>query len=192
MHSIFQKQCFYIHIYIQFCIALVRIWFGHQLYKPENIDFNNLEACLLKKVQRQIVQEWNDNSHQGLKEFPIIFGEQPLSLGTRVVAEVTPTTSCFKQAVLGREKKKCFLSFLRRLQKSHIPLLPPSHCLVLRYIYLQQSLVNTVFLLGKVIVSSLKMEFCLYFQIIKIHKIAKMMQRGPHMCLTQFLPIVSS
>ena len=75
-------------------------------------------------------------------------------------------TTCVFQACSPRKGKRKVLSLLVKetFYQSPLPLLPPSHCLVLSYILLQERLLNIVFQLGRGFVSILKWSF-IFFKI---------------------------
>lgn len=142
----------YVYLYIQFCIALVRVQFDYQISKPENTGFNMIEFVFhLKEVQKQIVQSWYKNCHQGPK-FPSthhLWGHSPCSWVPGWLLELA--TTCVFQACSPRKGKRKVPSLLVKetFYQSQLPLLPPSHCLVLSYILLQERLLNIVFQLGR-------------------------------------------
>lgn len=104
---IFNIICIFIYI-VLYCIDQVQ--FDYQIHKPENTGFNMIEFVFhLKEVQRQIVQGWYKNCHQGPK-FPStyhLWGHSPCS-GFQGGCWSQPLHMFFKHAVLGREKKSVF------------------------------------------------------------------------------------
>lgn len=175
----------YVYLYIQYCIALIRVQFDYQIHKPENTGFNMIEFVFhLKEVQRQIVQGWYKNCHQGPK-FPStyhLWGHSPCSWVPRWLLELA-TTYVFQACSPRKGKRKVFSLLVKEtFYQSQVPLLPPSHCLVLSYILLQERLLNIVFQLGRGFVSSLKCSFIFFlnFQlIIDSQEVAKVIQICP-------------
>lgn len=175
----------YVYLYIQYCIALVRVQFDYQIYKRENTGFNMIEFVFhLKEVQRQIVQGWYKNCHQGPKFLSTyhLWGHSPCSWVPRWLLELA-TTYVFQACSPRKGKRKVFSLLVKEtFYQSQVPLLPPSHCLVLSYILLQERLLNTVFQLGRGFVSSLKCSFIFFlnFQlIIDSQEVAKVIQICP-------------